>query len=129
MTKSNVMTPEAVTPKRAIRRFQVSLRTRESLAACLFLAPFAIFFTVFVVRAVVTAFDMSFFYWKILAPKHPYVGLGNYQELFNDSVWWTSVRNTIIFAIMTVTGTTLIALFAAVSVNRPMRGGTFIRVL
>lgn len=61
MTKSSVMTPEVVAPKRAVRRFQVSLRTRENLAALLFLAPFAIFFAIFVVRAVITAFDMSFF--------------------------------------------------------------------
>src|SRR5258708_1241017 len=130
MTKTDVMTSEAVIPRRAVRRrFQIRLRTREALVAYLFLTPFALFFLVFVVRAVVTAFDMSFFDWKILAPKHPYVGLGNYQELFDDSVWWTSVKNTVIFAIMTVAGTTIIALLGAVAVNRPIKGQTFFRVL
>lgn len=129
MTKTDMMTPEAVIPKRAVRRFQIGLRTREALVAYLFLTPFLAFFLVFVVRAVVTAFQMSFFDWKVLALKHPYVGLGNYQELVNDSVWWTSLRNTLIFAVMTVVGTTIISLFAAVAVNRPMRGGTFFRVL
>jgi multiple sugar transport system permease protein len=129
MTKTDTMTTETAIPKRAVRRFQINLRTREALVAYLFLTPFALFFIVFVVRAVVTAFDMSFFDWKILAPKHPYIGTDNYAELFGDSVWWTSVKNTVIFAIMTVTGTTIIALFAAVSATRPIRGATFFRVL
>jgi multiple sugar transport system permease protein len=115
--------------KPAARPFHLRLRTREALVAYLFLTPFAIFFIVFVLRAVVAAFQMSFFDWKILALKHPYVGLGNYKELFADNVWWTSVKNTIFFTVMTVVGTTIVSLFAAVAVNRPIRGGTFFRVL
>lgn len=131
MSNPDIAVSEPVLSKRAsrIRPFQMRLRTREALVAYLFLTPFAIFFTVFVLRAVVAAFQMSFFDWKILALKHPYIGLGNYQELFADSVWWTSIKNTIIFSVMTVAGTTVISLLAAVAVNRPMRMGGFFRVL
>jgi len=119
---------EAVTKKTA-RPFQIRLRTREALVAYVFLAPFLIFFFVFVLRAIVDAFQMSFFDWKILALKHPYIGLGNYQELFGDKVWWTSLQNTIIFAVLTVGGTTILSLLAAVAVNRPIKGQSFFRVL
>src|SRR5215475_6843640 len=93
---------EAVYSRPARRRFQITLRVREALVAYLFLAPFLIFFFVFVLRSVVAAFQMSFYDWKIPAIKHTYIGLGNYQELLGDSVWWTSLRNTLIMAIMIV---------------------------
>jgi multiple sugar transport system permease protein len=125
---------EAVGSKTAVSRkgvglFQMRLRTREALAAYLFVAPFIIFFLVFVVRAVVQAVSMSFYDWEILRPVHPYIGLANYSELFGDYVWWIAVKNTIIFTVLTVTGTTVVALLAAVAVTQPVKGAGFFRVL
>src|SRR5260221_1318720 len=127
MSQIDVTLAEPVAVRR--RTFRISLRTRENLTAYLFLTPFFIFFIVFVLRAVVTALQMSMYDWKILAPSHPFVGLGNYVELFNDDRWWIAIKNTIAFTLMTVTGTTILALLAAVAVNRPIRGATFFRVL
>jgi multiple sugar transport system permease protein len=120
---------EPAVSKRSIRSLQIGLRNRESLVAYLFLAPFLLFFIVFVVRGVVTAVNMSFYDWPILSPRHPFIGLGNYVELFNDEVWWLSLKNTILFALMTVTGTTIVSLLAAVAVVQPIRGQAFFRVL
>jgi multiple sugar transport system permease protein len=117
--------PEPVAAKRAARSFQVRLHTREAIVAYLFLAPFIIFFTIFVVRAVVTAVGMSFYDWQVLRPNRPYIGLGN----LSDYVWWISLKNTIIFAIMTVAGTTVVALLSAVAVTQPIKGKSFFRVL
>jgi multiple sugar transport system permease protein len=111
------------------RRFQLTLRQREAVIAYMFLAPFIIFFLIFVVRAILSAVNMSFYEWQVLRPSRPYIGLGNYQELFNDYVWWLSLKNTIIFAVMTVTGTTVVALLSAVAVTQPIRGQGFFRVL
>src|SRR5262249_52596793 len=108
---------------------QVRLRTREAIVAYLFLAPFIIFFCVFVLRAIVTAVNMSFYDWAILKKVHPYVGLANYKELFSDYVWWIAVKNTIVFTIMTVVGTTVVALVSAVAVTQPVKGSGFFRVL
>ncbi len=120
-------TPETAVSKRGA--IQMRLRTREALAAYLFLAPFLIFFLVFVVRAVITAVGMSFYDWQILKPVHPYIGLENYQELLGDYVWWIAVKNTIIFTVLTVVGTTSVALLSAVAVTQPVKGAGFFRVL
>jgi len=123
---------EATTSGAAIskrRSIGMTLRSREAMAAYIFLAPFLIFFLVFVVRAVVQAVNMSFYDWAILKPKHPYVGIKNYQELFADYVWWLAVKNTIIFTVMTVLGTTIVALVSAVAVTQPVKGNGFFRVL
>lgn len=129
MSKIDVTVPKTAAAKRRFRLFPMNLRTREALAGYLFLTPFAIFFLIFVARAVVAAGQMSFFDWKILAHRHPYIGLENYQELLGDSIWWTSLKNTAYFSILTVGGTTILALFGAVAVTRPIRGGTFFRVI
>ncbi len=110
-------------------RFSLSLKSREILAAYAFLAPFMAFFLIFVVRAVVEAVRMSFYDWHILRPMRPYIGIDNYLELVNDSVWWISLQNTIVFTVLTVIGTTIVALAAAVAVTRPIRGQGFFRVL
>ena len=110
-------------------RFQIPLRRREAIAAYVFLAPFIIFFSVFVIRAIFTAVNMSFYEWAILKPVHPYVGLNNYKELFGDYVWWIAVKNTIVFTILTVAGTTMVALLSAVAVTQPIKGAGFFRVL
>lgn len=110
-------------------RFQIPLRRREAIAAYVFLAPFIIFFSVFVIRAIFTAVNMSFYEWAILKPVHPFIGLNNYKELFSDYVWWIAVKNTIIFTILTVSGTTSVALLSAVAVTQPIKGAGFFRVL
>ncbi len=110
-------------------RFSISLKTREILAAYAFLAPFMAFFMIFVVRAVVEAVRMSFYDWHILRPSRPYIGIENYVELVNDSVWWVALQNTVVFTVLTVVGTTIVALAAAVAVTRPIRGQNFFRVL
>lgn len=106
-----------------------SLRSREAIAAYIFLAPFLIFFGIFVVRAVVTAVNISFYDWQILRPARPYVGFKNYEELFNDYVWWIAVKNTIVFTVLTVVGTTVVALTAAVAVTQNIKGAGFFRVV
>jgi multiple sugar transport system permease protein len=109
--------------------FEVNLKHREAIVAYIFLAPFLTFFGIFVVKAVFEAVRMSFYNWLILPPTEEYMGLANYRELFNDDVWWQALRNTFIFATLTVIGTTIVSLFAALAVTRPIRGQEFFRVL
>ncbi|MCA9911988.1 MAG: sugar ABC transporter permease, partial [Anaerolineae bacterium] len=120
--------PQAAKPKRG-NRFAPNLQTREVIAAYIFLAPFLILFSIFVVRAVIVAVQMSFFDWHILRPVRPFIGFDNYIEIFNDDVWWIALRNTFIFTVITVTGTTIIALGSAVAVTQPIRGQGCFRVL
>jgi multiple sugar transport system permease protein len=129
MSNTTGTLPGSGVSKPAARRFQLTLRWREAMAAYLFLTPFFAFFLIFVVRAVVQAVSMSFYDWQILRPGQTYVGLGNYQELFNDYVWWIAVKNTLIFMILTVTGTTVVAMGAAVAVTQKIRGAGVFRVI
>ena len=127
MSQSSTMTP----PEKPKRGFpiEIDLKRREWIAAYLFLAPFMLFFIVFVVRAIIAAVEMSLYDWQILRPARPFVGLDNYNELLNDSVWWIALKNTLVFTIMTVIGSTILALVSALAVTRPIKGQGFFRVL
>src|SRR5690348_11366088 len=95
------------------------LRRKEALAAYLFLAPFLFFFIIFIAKAVVNSVYLSFFDYnplKALTTPPPFIGLQNYQELLGDSLWWESIAHTAGFAILTVAGTTLVSLLAALAV-------------
>ncbi len=127
---SGTIIPRPSGPK---KRFNLpvstTLKTREAIVAYLFLAPFMIFFLIFFVRATISSVEMSFYDWRLLRPTRPYVGLDNYIDLFDDQIWWASVRNTMYFTLMTVVGTTTLGLAAAMAVTRPVRGTGFFRVL
>jgi len=104
-------------------------RRREAIAAYLFLAPFLFFFLIFVVRAVIQGVNVSFYDWNVLAKSHDWIGLKNFEALLSDPLWWTSLRNTAIFAVLTVGGTTIVALTAALAVNQPIRARDFFRIV
>jgi multiple sugar transport system permease protein len=111
------------------KRFSISLRIQEALAAYTFLAPFMAFFSYFFLRAVYKAVEYSFYDWRLLRVKRPYIGWDNYIELYHDEIWWQALRNTLQFTTMTVLGTTILALAAAIAVTRPIKGQSFFRVL
>jgi len=116
-------------PRWLARHLSPSLKTREAIAAYAFLTPFLIFFSIFLVRAVLLSVHISFYDWRLLRPRRPYVGLDNYRELLNDDIWWLALRNTLIFTALTVAGTTIVGLAAALAVTQPIRGRGFFRVL
>jgi len=110
-----------------MRRFWKRPRTREALAAYLFLTPFFIFFFVFVLRSIVFSGFMSLHDWKVLAPVQQFIGFSNYQELLNDDVWWLALKNTVVFATLTVAGTVVLSLGVALILRRGLVGGNFFR--
>ncbi len=126
---SGITTQRPAGPKWFGLPISPSLKTREAIIAYLFLAPFLAFFAVFFVRATITSVQMSFYDWRLLRPTTPYVGFENYVALFEDDIWWSSVLHTIYFTIMTVIGTNVVGLAAAVAVTRPVKANGFFRVL
>src|SRR5260370_22783259 len=129
MAESSATFPQADVQKKAARRILFRPRTREAITAYLFLTPFLFFFIIFTVRATGQSLYISFHDWNVIATVHPDVGLQNYQNLMNDDIWWTSLKNTFIFSVLTVAGTTVVALGAALICNAPIKGKHFLRAL
>ncbi|MDH2429456.1 sugar ABC transporter permease [Sphaerisporangium sp. TRM90804] len=72
-----------------------------------FLAPYLVLFAVFMVLPIGFGFWTSLHEWDITLPSKPFVGLGNYADLFDPSSvdgsrFWTAMRATGIFTVASV---------------------------
>jgi multiple sugar transport system permease protein len=107
---------------------------RRTLTAYVFLAPFLLLFSVFVVVPAVFGIWISLHNWNPLLPKQPFVGLDNYVQLFTPGSttsgnFWQSMAATGIFTIASVPFLLIIPLGIAVLLNQKIKGGTVFRAI
>lgn len=107
-------------------------RRRRILTAYLFLTPFLILFTVFVVAPLLYGIWVSLHRWNPLLPNQPFIGLQNYIDLFTPGSitfgdFWQSMSATGIFTIASFPFLLLIPLFIALLLSNKMKGGTALR--
>ena len=69
---------------------------RESVFSWLIITPPVLFLLLFLGYPFIYGVYLSFFH-KEVAREPAFVGFGNFVKLYNDPIFWQSVRNTIIF--------------------------------
>lgn len=72
---------------------------QQKLAPWIFLAPALIMFILFVINPIVQSIWISFHEWDGLGEK-VWVGWGNYLELFDDDLFYTSLWNNVIWLVL-----------------------------
>ena len=83
----------------------------------LFVLPFLVLFTVFVIIPVGMVMFYSFTYYNVLEPAE-YIGAGNYVRLFTeDSIFLTALKNTLLIALVTGPTSYLMCFFLAWMLN------------
>ena len=93
------------------------LANHERLVAFLFIVPSVVGFILFYAYPAIRAVGISFQQWNLLSdPK--YVGLANYEEIFNDERFWRSIRITIEYVLWNIPLQTVLAIFMAVMLER-----------
>ncbi|MGH3371700.1 MAG: carbohydrate ABC transporter permease, partial [Nocardioidaceae bacterium] len=90
------------------------LADRDPLLAWLFLLPSVIYIVALVAIPFFLAIAFSFSDVTAGDPSFDWVGLRNYARVFEDAVFWRSLRNTIVF---TVVSMALIVLLAKILAN------------
>lgn len=95
----------------------ISQRTQDILTAYLCLLPWMIGFLSFVVGPMAFSFGLSFYEADLLTQNY-FVGLRNYQELFQDELFWQSLKVTAIYAFGAVPLGTIMALLIALLLNQ-----------
>lgn len=74
---------------------------RNKTAICLFSLPALILFTVVVFYPIMQTFYRSLFEWDGISTAS-FIGMDNYARLFQDELFYTSLKNGAIFAVMLV---------------------------
>ena len=92
----------------------------------LYLAPYLVFFIIFQVYPVFYGVYVSLTAWDLLSEPR-FVGLANYTGLFQDGLFWTSFRNTVLFVALDAPLAVLVPLGLALLINEHMPGLTVFR--
>ncbi len=106
-----------------------AVRMPETRPAWFFLAPFALFFVLFLVWPVVYMIIGSFFNTSIVKSGFgSFAGLGNYREMLTKQEFWESLGHTLLFTLLTTIPLVVLAFVFAVLANRVRRGQAFFRL-
>jgi len=92
----------------------------------LYILPFMFFFIVFFAFPVFQGLYISFTEWRV-AGQPIYVGLKNYIELFHDRLFYTTLKNTLIYVLEFFPLSVIIPLLLAVAINRYIIGLDFFK--
>ncbi len=96
-------------------------------AVWLFLLPAGIIYLSVIVVPVFYSFFISLFKWNGIGEK-VFVGLENYMKLIKgDKVFYTAVRNNLIWIVLTIFVTMTVSLGFALILNKSFKGRTFFR--
>ena len=109
--------------KRRTRR-EMSLEQRRARTAWLFLAPSIVIIALVAGYPLYRTIQLSLTQTSLLQfpLKSHFVGLEQYKFLLQDSQWWRSVRNTVIFTVASVGIETVLGLGIALLVNAKFPG-------
>lgn len=106
-----------------------SKRTRQTFwLAMLFLAPWFIGFILFTFYPLAASFVYSFSEYHSRKPL-VWVGLENYQTMFTDKLFWTSLGNTLYMVVLAVPMTLVSSFLCAVLLNLKVTGQSVYRVI
>ena len=92
----------------------------------LYLAPFLVFFLVFQVYPTFYGLYVSLTAWDLLTEPR-LIGLANYTGLLQDGLFWTSLRNTVLFVVLDAPLAVAVPLGLAMLVNERLPGQTVFR--
>ncbi|GGX19524.1 carbohydrate ABC transporter permease [Streptomyces lomondensis] len=117
-------------PRPVRRTRKTHARRREGLTALGMAAPAVVLLIVFVVVPLALTFALAFTDARLISPTPArFVGLDNFTRLFQDPVFFKSLRNTAYFAAVVVPLQGGLALVLALLVNAKVRGVNFFRTV
>ncbi|MFW5686677.1 MAG: carbohydrate ABC transporter permease [Halanaerobium sp.] len=97
------------------------MKRRKAYTPYLFLLPALAFMGVFLFYPIIDVFRLSFTDYNMISEAN-LIGLENYQNLFNDPLFWKTLKNSFIYLIGVVPILVVAPIFLAILVNRKLAG-------
>ena len=103
-------------------------KRKETLTALLFASPWFVGFTVFLLYPIIASIYLSFCDYSVLRPA-VFIGLQNYSDLINDSIFKQALSNTVIYTAAALPLGLVVSLGLAMLLNTKVKGLAFYRTL
>lgn len=98
----------------------------QRLAPYWFLFPSFVILLIFFIAPTFYIFYLSMTSYNMLSPP-VWVGLDNYRQLIHDPIFWSALKNTLIYTIGVVPPLVLFPFMIAIIAYRPLKGIAFFR--
>ena len=125
------MTHEVIELAGRPSRRRWSYIARERLLAWAMIVPAFIVVFALILMPVVRAFWMSLHIIDLKRPAlgQPFVGLENYIDIFQDSLFWASVYRTVYFMVVSIAFELVIGIAVALLLNQEFKGRGLLRAI
>lgn len=105
-------------------------RARNLIGNYVFILPAFLFFFTFSLYPFFKVFQLSVTNWDGISLAAPFVGFENFKDLlFDNPIFWLSMRNAFFVTFLALTAQNLLALFLALLCDRDIKGGNVYRVI
>ena len=104
---------------------------KRKMLGYMYMIPSLVILIVFVVYPVLYGFATSMYDWDWVAgiDKKLFVGLGNYLAVFKDGLFWNALKNTILFAVLSLVVEFVLGLCCAMLLYKIKKGGVIFRTI
>ncbi len=118
----------ALETKAGRRSWWNTMKGQEALSFYIFILPWALGFLAFTLGPILASFALGFMEYDMSLPPR-FIGLSNFQELFQDPLFYTSLYNTLYIVILAVPLGMIAAFGMALLLNQKVRGQAIYRTL
>lgn len=104
------------------------MKARKGLIV-LFLLPAGLLYAIFFLLPAVQAFRYSFYDWSGFGEAKNFIGLDNYKEVIGDSLFWLSLKNTMLILLVGGIIVFLLVFIMTSALNSGIKGKKFFRAM
>ncbi|MFB9273910.1 carbohydrate ABC transporter permease [Cohnella cellulosilytica] len=103
------------------------MKRRRTFSLLVFILPSALIYTLFVMYPSLSGLYYSLTNWDGISPSYKLIGLSNFREIFQDPLFYKSVKNSFTFAFLVVVIKNALALGFAILLDKKLRLTGFFR--
>ncbi|UPK41625.1 carbohydrate ABC transporter permease [Paenibacillus pabuli] len=105
------------------------MKRAKNLYSYYMVFPALLIYSVFFVIPAIAAFYYSFTDWRLDRMDLKFIGWDNFEKIFSDKTLILALKNTAIFAVVTVAGKNIIGLLLAVALNMRLKTKNLLRAI
>jgi raffinose/stachyose/melibiose transport system permease protein len=108
---------------------RVLKKQKENRILLIYVLPALITYLIFKLYPALSGIYYSLTDWNGIGKSYQFIGLLNFQEIFADRVFWSSMQFTLKYVVVIVVVSNVLALFLAVLIESRKRGKAFFRTM